>query len=147
MTGPEEARPHDPGLAAGYEAELKEADRRFAAEVATADPAARGQVWAGWFTDDGRQLVPGRVVEGTRSIAEMMGPIFPQPGTQLTWEPDLAEAAPSGDMGWTSGRYESRRSGPEGESVEHGRYLTIWRRQADGSWKVALDTGVPDVQD
>jgi ketosteroid isomerase-like protein len=131
----------------GHEQELMDADRRFAGEVAAAAPEDRGAVWAGWFAPDGRQIIPGRVVQGTRSIAELMGPAFATVGYSLTWAPDLASASADGDMGWTSGRYESRSTGPEGEKVGHGRYLTIWRRQADGGWKVALDNGVPDPGD
>jgi len=128
----------------GYEKELMDADRRFASEVAAADPADRGRIWAEWFAPDGRQIIPGKVVEGTESITALMGPAFATVGYSLTWNPDIASASADGDMGWTSGRYESRSTGPEGDTVGHGRYLTIWRRQPDGGWKVALDNGVPD---
>ena len=128
----------------GFEKELMEADRRFAREVAAASPSDRGMVWAGWFAGDGKQIIPGKVVAGTRSIGELMGTAFATVGYSLTWDPDVASASAAGDMGWTSGRYESRSSGPDGESVEHGRYLTIWNRMGDGGWKVAVDTGVPD---
>jgi len=127
-----------------FQNEMMAADRGFARDVAAADPADRGRVWADWFASDGRQIVPGGVVTGTEAIAEMMGPFFATPGVSLTWDPDTASASAGGDMGWTSGRYESRSPGPEGETIQHGRYLTIWRRQADGTWKVDLDTGVPD---
>jgi hypothetical protein len=126
------------------EQELLEADRRFAREVAAAAPAERGAAWAGWFALGGRQIVPGRVMTGTATIAEVMTRVFANPGYSLTWEPDLAEASADGTMGWTSGRYENRRAGPEGEIVEHGRYLSIWTRTTAGDWKVTLDTGVPD---
>jgi ketosteroid isomerase-like protein len=56
-----------------------------------------------------------------------------------------ADVAESGDLGYTLGRYESRRIGPDGQQVrETGSYLTVWKRGADGSWKVALDIGSPD---
>ena len=130
--------------APGFERELKEADRRFAADVAAADPADRGRVWAGWFAPEGQQIIPGAVIQGMESIADLMDPFFAGGSQELTWDPDVASASAAGDMGWTSGRYEIRSPGPEGPTVRHGRYLTIWRRQADGAWKVTLDTGVPD---
>jgi ketosteroid isomerase-like protein len=120
------------------------ADRRFAAEVAAADPADRGAVWAGWFAPDGRQIVPGTVVTGHETITALMDGAFTSPGFALEWDPDTAAASPDGQLGWTSGRYVSRGIGPEGEVVTEGRYLTIWRRLPDGAWKVDLDTGVPD---
>jgi ketosteroid isomerase-like protein len=126
------------------EAELMEADRMFAADVAAADPADRASVWAGWFVPDGRQIVPGAVVQGTGSIAAMMNGAFTSPGYTLEWDPDSATASPDGMLGWTTGRYINRRETPEGPVEAEGRYLSLWRRLPDGSWKVDLDTGVPD---
>lgn len=125
-------------------APLLEADRAFAAEVAAADPADRGKVWASWFSPSGRQIIPDRVVEGQQAIADLMTPGLATPGYTLTWEPDMGGMSAAGDFGWTSGRYESRQAGPEGDLATFGRYLTIWERQPDATWKAVLDTGVPD---
>jgi ketosteroid isomerase-like protein len=63
----------------------------------------------------------------------------------LTWTPTEAEVSQEGDMGYTWGRYQYRDRGANGKvAVETGTYVTIWRRQADGSWKVVLDGGEPD---
>jgi ketosteroid isomerase-like protein len=63
----------------------------------------------------------------------------------LTWKPSEAEVSSSGDLGYTWGRYEYREPGANGKPVVGtGTYVTIWRRQADASWKVALDGGTPD---
>ena len=80
-------------------------------------------------------------IDGTR---EVMGPVFAAEGYSLTWEPDVASSSETGDMGWTSGRYINHRKGSSGTIVQTGRYLTIWKRQANGAWRVDLDTGVPD---
>jgi ketosteroid isomerase-like protein len=132
---------------ARWEQELMAADRQFAAEVDAADPADRAAVWAGWFSPAGMQVLPGRIVEGPEAIASLMGPAFTAPGSALTWEPDMVRASPDGRIGWTSGRHESRGEGPEGPTVSEGRYLTLWARQRDGTWKVDLDTGVPDPEE
>ena len=48
-------------------------------------------------------------------------------------------------MGFNYGRYELRITGKDGkESVRTGWFLTIWKRQPDGSWRYVMDTGVPD---
>jgi ketosteroid isomerase-like protein len=122
--------------------ELLAADRRFAAEVAAAAGSDRTAVWAGWFADDGCQIVPGAVVRGHTAIRELMAPAFADTGYALAWDPDFAEGSPDG--GWTSGRYVSTRHGPDGPVRREGRYLTFWKRAADGGWQVAVDTGVPD---
>jgi ketosteroid isomerase-like protein len=58
------------------------------------------------------------------------------PGPALSWEPLRAEIAGSGDLGYTFGRYLLR----EGGAIKaHGVYVSIWKKQADGSWKFVLD--------
>jgi ketosteroid isomerase-like protein len=43
-------------------------------------------------------------------------------------------------MGYTWGHYEGRSRDADGNSkVTTGRYLTIWRKEPDGTWKVLLD--------
>lgn len=130
---------------AAWEKEIMRADRQFAAEVDAAAPADRAGIWSAWFAPAGIQVVPAAVIEGHEAIASMMDPYFATARYELSWEPDLAKASHDGQMGWTSGRYVTR--GPDGEIAGKGRYLTLWARQADGTWKVDLDTGVPDPEE
>jgi ketosteroid isomerase-like protein len=60
------------------------------------------------------------------------------PGPALSWEPLRAEIAGSGDLGYTFGRYILRE---RGAIKAHGVYVSIWKKQADGSWKFVLDGG------
>ena len=64
----------------------------------------------------------------------------PAPDSSLDWRPEFAGMAASGDLGWTSGPWRLE-TGVEGETV-HGTYLTVWRRQPDGSWRWAIDIGI-----
>ncbi|MBI4420961.1 MAG: DUF4440 domain-containing protein, partial [Gemmatimonadetes bacterium] len=57
-----------------------------------------------------------------------------------------ADVAASGDLGYTVGLFQSRRLDAAGKPVVGtGKYVTIWRKQADGSWKAMLDLGVADA--
>ncbi len=59
---------------------------------------------------------------------------------QLTWAPTDALMGPSGDMGYTWGHYEGRGKDIHGNPIAtSGRYISIWRRQPDGTWKIVLD--------
>lgn len=120
---------------------LLEADRQFALEV-----AERGlEAWVDWFEEEGFQLAPGEVVRGKTAIRAYMQDSFGTEGFLLEWEPEHASISASGDLGYTFGRYRAHRTGPDGtDVVREGRYITIWHKQPDGTWKVALDTGVPD---
>lgn len=60
----------------------------------------------------------------------------------MSWEPVTGLVAESGDLGYTWGRYEMRIADANGDTVSHhGKYLNVWRRQQDGSWKVLVDMG------
>jgi ketosteroid isomerase-like protein len=59
----------------------------------------------------------------------------------LSWYPVFADIAGTGDLGYTTGPYEYR-AGNSGAAVQHGRYMSVWRKQPDGTWKVAVDCGV-----
>jgi uncharacterized protein (TIGR02246 family) len=134
-------QPQEPGH--DFEAELLAADRQFAAEVAAASSDRRAAAWAGWFEQDGCQVIPGQVVKGAESIASLMGPAFTTPGYMLSWDPDLARSSVDGTLGMTSGRYTST-SLDDGKTVtRQGRYVSVWKK-VDGRWLVTLDTGVPD---
>ena len=61
---------------------------------------------------------------------------------QLTWTPTDAMMGPSGDMGYTWGHFDGHSKDANGNPVTtSGRYMTIWRKQPDGQWKVVLDAG------
>ena len=53
-----------------------------------------------------------------------------------------ADISSSGDLGYTYGTFEFRSKDKDGKpTVDYGKYTSIWKKQADGSWKVALDMG------
>src|SRR5262245_45113385 len=62
----------------------------------------------------------------------------PPPAVRLEWAPEFADIASTGDLGYTTGPFEPRRT-PQ-DPPTFGHYVTLWRKQADGKWKVALDT-------
>lgn len=128
--------------AAAPAVEIEEADRRFAA-----DSAARGaDAWAAAFAPDGKLWRRGQPdTTGPEAIRASMQRAFADPDTLLAWEPHTSAVAPAGDVGFTVGCYQSLRRQPGGTAMEEGAgtYLTIWRREDDGSWKAVFDTGIP----
>ena len=47
-----------------------------------------------------------------------------------------------GDLGYTVGNWERRLKAKDGRVVvQHGQYLTVWKKQADGRWQVIFDGG------
>ncbi len=83
-------------------------------------------------------------ITGRAAIREDMAKAFADTAFTLTWEPLQSDA--SGDLGYTNGTYEARFRDAKGNAMTRtGRYLTIWKKQADGSWKVVRDIGVQDA--
>jgi ketosteroid isomerase-like protein len=65
----------------------------------------------------------------------------PPATSQLNWAPEYADISSAGDLGYTTGSWERRQAGQRAPS-SFGHYVTLWRKQADGKWKVELDTGI-----
>ncbi len=64
----------------------------------------------------------------------------------LEWYPVHSEVSLAGDLGFNTGPYDFRPK-PGDKPVAWGQFATIWKRQADGAWKAALDLGTstPEV--
>ncbi len=60
----------------------------------------------------------------------------------LSWKPSKGEISKSGDLGFTYGIYELKMK----DSVYKGTYVSIWKKQNDGSWKFVLDAGTEGIQ-
>jgi ketosteroid isomerase-like protein len=116
---------------------LYDLEARFAKDVA----ARGGAAFADWLAEDGVTLGNGEApVVGKVAIAKSAN--WSPQAYQLTWTPTDAAMGPSGDIGYTWGHFEARSKDVNGNPVTTtGRYITIWRKQQDGSWKVVLDAG------
>lgn len=80
---------------------------------------------------------------GLEAVRERMGP--DTPGAKLTWAASFTDVSDDGTLGYNYGRFESRRPGPDGkEIVRTGWFLTIWKRQPDGTWRYVMDNGAAD---
>lgn len=122
--------------------DLMEADRAFAR--ATAERGVEG--WVAYFAPEGAMVRGRGEITGDAAIRDAMAGFLADTTVSFTWEPVRADAAASGDLGYTIGTYEIRAR-TEGELLDHGMYLTVWERQTDGTWKVAADIGSPAPQE
>jgi ketosteroid isomerase-like protein len=115
--------------------ELLEADRAFA-RLAQEQGAA--EAFYSFAAEDAALFPNGELpVKGRDAIRVTMSS-----GAEgsLYWEPREAQA--SGDMGYTWGLYQFVSSGDGTQSrTNFGKYVTIWKRQAEGGWKYILDIG------
>jgi ketosteroid isomerase-like protein len=129
--------------AAVQRAAIMAADRAFA--EATALRGAEG--WTSYFEEGASQFHARGVSIGLAEIRRTMTRAFADTTGRLVWHPVRAVVAASGDLGYTIGRWESRVLGADGKWAADGtgNYVTVWRRQDDGNWKVAVDIGNQDA--
>jgi ketosteroid isomerase-like protein len=88
----------------------------------------------------------GPTATGAAAIRELMGGFFSMPGLSGTWQPVTVVASRSGELAYSTGTYELSWNDPSGNRVtERGKYLEVWRRQADGSWKMIVESFSSDA--
>ncbi|MCX7042466.1 MAG: nuclear transport factor 2 family protein [Gammaproteobacteria bacterium] len=108
------------------------AERAFAA-----DASARGTraAFLEALADDGLVFAPGP------GNGKRVWEARPENKNRLEWAPELAEISASGDLGYTSGPWRFTPDGAEKPSG-FGHFFTLWRKGADGKWKVLVDHGI-----
>ena len=96
---------------------------------------------SGFYTDDAvlaGTTVP--VTNGRAAIEKVWADAFPI-ASNLKVNSEKTEV--SGDMAYDYGSYSQHIAPPKGKAMEDaGRYLVVFKRQADGSWKIAAHVGV-----
>ena len=132
------------GTAADPKADLMNADLAFA--KAAAEKGLDG--WMSVMAEDVVRVAPigGKAVIGTKAVRELDATLFADPKKKLVWEPTDGGAFADGNHGFTTGKAKIVAAGADGteETLWTGSYVTIWRKGADGTWKVILDTGAAD---
>ena len=74
------------------------------------------------------------------AIREWAEGLMALPGFDLNWQSTKAEVSRSGELGYTLGTYELTMNDPGGKPVtDRGKYLTLWKKQPDNTWKVEAD--------
>lgn len=99
--------------------------------------------WMSYFAEDATGFPPGKkMIRGKESLRAYYATWFTDPNLVIDWKPVIAEASASGDLGMTIGEAEFRTKDKDGKPVSNpGKYLTVWKKQKDGSWKVIADLG------
>jgi ketosteroid isomerase-like protein len=111
---------------------LVDAERAFAQ---TSVSTGTKEAFLGVLAEDSIIFRP-HAVTGKKWTAEN-----PAPTSQLIWEPEFADISAAGDLGYTTGPWQARKT-PQDPPAAFGHYVTLWRKQQDGQWKVVFDLGI-----
>jgi ketosteroid isomerase-like protein len=131
----------------------KEKDTLLSTDREWAQMASNGQnadSILSYWTDDATVASPGLpLVKGKPAIRQMVTSGFGTPGFHITWTPEKAVVANSGELGYTSGvgDYTVPNATKNGMVTIHVQYLTVWRRDPDGRWRCSEDYSVPVAPD
>jgi len=132
------------------------AESEALAEVRKAIDKGNAQWSEGWakgdatmvaaiFAEDGVQLASsGKIIKGRQQIAERQKAAMQgaDPGVKVTVT--TTHVWLDGDTAYETGKYKYEYTEKGKPGKDEGRYVTIWKHQKDGSWKLSMDMGVPE---
>jgi uncharacterized protein (TIGR02246 family) len=137
----QQAPPQAPDTRVADEAAIRTAEADMAKAVGALDPAKA----ASFYTDDVVGMgVDAPVVQGKENMQKFFETIM-KDKPDIAWTPVKVEVARSGDLAYSWGKGKESVKDKKGKVTETtGKYVSVWKKQADGSWKIAVDTMVPD---
>src|SRR5438046_2923700 len=99
------------------------------------------------YSNDAIVMPPNAPAATTKeAIRSAWKEMLTSPGAAISWKTTKVEVAKSGDMACVSGTYEETTTDASGKPVkDRGKYLEVWEKQADGTWKVVADIWNSDL--
>lgn len=121
--------------------------RNLDAEWSKAAGAKDVEKTVSYYTDDAVILAPNLpTIQGKQQARAMWQGMFSVPGFGGGWKATKVEVSRSGDLAWITGTYELSETDERGRPmVDKGKYLEVWKKQPDGSWKCVADTFNTDL--
>lgn len=131
-----------PDTRAADEAALRDVDAQWAKTAATKDVDAT----IAFYSDDAIVLPPNAPLATGKAAIHGVWAELLAPDTSLSWQATKVEIARSGDLGYVTGTYVATSKDPKGKPVtEEGKFVEVWKKQADGKWKAIVDTYNSDL--
>ena len=101
----------------------------------------------GHYADDAYFVAPGvKPANGSTEIRKAYADGTSDPNFAVSFASDKIEVSGSGDMAYARGRFTEKYTDPKTHKAmtDSGSYLTVYKKQADGSWKVMEDFAAAD---
>jgi len=123
---------------------VKEVEAAWAKDAALKDPAR----FASYYAVDAAALFPNsQVLTGRDNIQGAVAGMMADPNFALSFQGMQADASKGGDMVYTVGTYFLTMSDPKDKKpiTDQGKYMTVYKKQADGTWKAEADSINSDI--
>lgn len=137
---PQPAAP--PDTRAADEAAIRALDAQFAKDAAAKDL----DKCVGLYMDDAVIISPGSpAVVGKDNIDKFIERMLAGPSVQFAFSNVTVDVARSGDLAEDRGSVQVTTADKKGKPVtQTSEYVLVWKKQADGSWKIAADMSAID---
>ena len=101
----------------------------------------------GHYAEDADFVAPGvKALSGMTEIRKAYAAGLNDPNFNIIFAADKVDVAQAGDMATSRGRFEQTYTDPDSKKKVKvsGSFLTVYKKQVDGSWKVVQDWAVAD---
>ena len=135
------------GAASAADTKIEQGIRDLDIQWAKAVEAKDLDKTVSYYSDDAMVLPPNAAIATTKeAIRNIWKDLLASPGLVFRWKTTKVEVAKSGDMAYSSGTYELTMNDASGKPVnDHGKYIVVWEKQADGKWKCGADIWNSDL--
>jgi uncharacterized protein (TIGR02246 family) len=117
---------------------IKDVEAAWVKDVATKDV----EKFASYYADDASFLVPNMpIATGKDAIRNVIKSLVSDPNFALTFQSSRVEVSKGGDLGYSQGTYSLTMTAPitKQPAVDKGKYVTVFKKQRDASWKAVAD--------
>lgn len=128
---------------AAEETVLKKADADWSKAAAAQDVDKT----VSYYAADALVLPPnGTAITDKGAIRNAWKEMITAPSFSGGWTASKVDVAKSGEIGYISGTWQFKWNGPDRKPAsDHGKFVEVWKKQPDGSWKCAVDIWNSDV--
>ena len=134
-------------LASAADTKIEQALRDLDTQWSAATGAKDLDKTVSFYSDDAIVMPPNASAARTKeAIRKLWQDLIASPGFVISWKATKIEVAKSGDLACLSGTYEFAMNDASGKPVnDHGKYVEVWEKQADGKWKCGTDIWNSDL--
>ncbi len=103
--------------------------------------------FSSYYADEATMMTNGAPATQKAGIADLTKMLVNMKAT-LKFGASKVDVSKSGDLGYTQGPYTIAYTDPKTKRkmMEKGNYVTVYKKQADGSWKIVADINTPDSE-
>jgi uncharacterized protein (TIGR02246 family) len=136
--------PAAPDTRAADEQAIRDGEAQWVKDFAAKDV----EKVAAHYADDGSSMIPlMTLMTGKDAIRAGLKQEFSDPNSSLDFHPTKVKVSKSADLAYSQGTYAYTSTDPKTKKavIEHGNYVEVYKKQADGSWKVAADIATQEI--